>query len=388
MNMHGFITPVKTGTQRRHSPSQKLLNWLRKRRFFFAVVILPTLISAAYLYLIAADQYQTEAHFVIQSANGNSSPMNFGDLLGFAAPVSSSQSQAMGVSDYLGSQEAVDTLQKKINLVEIFQRPEADFFAKLHPARPAPERLLSYFSGKVTTRYNRDSGISTLEVKAFRPNDSYLVITNLLNMGEQRVNQLNQRSYDDSVRAALRSVDEAEKNARAIEAQMTNYRQGHGDVDPIISGTAQTNLLTQLQSKLIQARAQLSVMRTIIDPKSPLYQALLQNVTSLEAEVERQKGQLTGEGSTVASRLGGYEDLKVRQSFAAKRYEAAAAALEKAREQARRQSLYLLRIVDPSMPVKALYPKRAETLFTIFLSLLVAFSIGWLIAAGVREHNL
>lgn len=387
MNMHGFITPAQTTAPQRPTPARRIMDWMRKRRIFMLLVVLPTLLTAAYLYLVAADQYQTEAHFVIQSANGNSVPMSFGDVLGFAAPVSASQSQAMGVSDYLGSQEAVDTLNKQVDLVTMFRRPEADFLAELHPAAPTPERLLDYYTGKVTTRYNRDTGISTLEVRAFRPGDSYAIISRLLELGEKRVNELNKRAYNDAVLATQRQLDEAEQNARNIEAQMTSYRQGHSDVDPMVSGTQQSALLTTMQGNLASSRAQLALMGTMISHSSPQYRAMQERVAVMQAEVDRQKGQLTGGGSTVASRLGGYEDLKVRQAFAAKRYEAAAAALEKARETARRQSLYVQRIVDPSMPVKALYPKRAQTVFTVLLALLVAYSIGWLIVAGVREHK-
>lgn len=387
MNMHGFITPAQTAEPQRPTMGRQFMDWVRRRRVFMLAVILPTFLTAAYLYLYAADQYQTEAHFVIQSSNGNSVPTSFGDVLGFAAPVSASQSQAMGVSDYLGSQEVVNTLRSQMNIVDMFRRPEADLVAELHPADPTPERLLSYYSGMVSTRYNRDTGISTIEVRAFRPGDSYAIIQRLLALGEMRVNNLNQRAYDDAVRATQRQLDEAEQNARNIEADMTGYRQSHGDVDPMVSGTQQSALVTTLRGSLAAARAQLALMGTTISHSSPQYRAMQQRVAALDAEVNHQKGQLTGEGSTVASRLGGYEDLKIRQAFAAKRYEAAAAALEKARETARRQSLYLLRIVDPSMPVKALYPKRVQTVFTVLLTLLVAYSIGWLIVAGVREHT-
>ena len=64
----------------------------------------------------------------------------------------------------------------------------------------------------------------------------------------------------------------------------------------------------------------------------------------------------------------------------------AAASLEKAREQAIQQQLYLQRVVNPNMPVKALYPERGRILGTVLVSLLLIYSIGWLIVAGVREH--
>jgi capsular polysaccharide transport system permease protein len=111
-------------------------------------------------------------------------------------------------------------------------------------------------------------------------------------------------------------------------------------------------------------------------------------VRSLERELAGQSGRLTGTGQSIAGNLGGYEDLKVRQDFVAKRYEAAAANLEKAREQASRQQLYLVRIVEPNMPVKSEFPQRGRIVLTVLLGLLIAYLIGWLLVAGVREHAL
>jgi len=42
--------------------------------------------------------------------------------------------------------------------------------------------------------------------------------------------------------------------------------------------------------------------------------------------------------------------------------------------------------VNPNMPVKALFPERWRILATVLISLLLVYSIGWLIVAGVREH--
>ena len=38
------------------------------------------------------------------------------------------------------------------------------------------------------------------------------------------------------------------------------------------------------------------------------------------------------------------------------------------------------------MPQKALYPERGRILLTVLIALLLAYAIGWLIVAGVREH--
>ena len=131
-------------------------------------------------------------------------------------------------------------------------------------------------------------------------------------------------------------------------------------------------------------------MGAFVSRSSPQYVAMARQVRSLQSQLAAQSGRLAGSsaasGSDIANNLGGYESLRLRQEFAGKRYEAAAAALAQARERAQRQQLYLVRVVDANMPVKSLFPQRGRIVLTAFVALLLVYSIGWLIAAGVREH--
>lgn len=364
-------------------------DWALRNKWFVLFVVLPTLVTGIYYYLIAADQYQSEAHFVVRTAD--SSPMPSGGLsqfLGLGAGVSQARGDAISVNDYLDSQQAVLRLDRSINLVERFRRPEADVVTQLWFSQPKPETLLKYYRKQVDVGFNQESGITTLKVRAFRPEDSYAIINKMLQLGEQRVNVLNSRSRTDALALARRQLAEAEESLIAIQGRMTAFRQQRGDLDPEGSGKAQIGLVTTLQGQLTNARAQLSAMRGIISPSSPQYVATAARVRALEAQVASQTGKLTSGGGAIAARLGNYQDLQIRQEFAAKRYEVAAASLEKARNDAVKQQLYIVRVVDPNMPVKSEYPERGKVLLTLFLSLLVAYGIGWLLVAGVREHSL
>lgn len=388
MNMHGFIAPaVDSRTLNPTSRATRLREWLYRHRMFLLVVMLPSLLVTAYYYLIAADEYQSEAHFVIRSAESTGPAIGgIGQMLGLSSAASSAQSEAIGVGDYLKSHEVVDTLRNKLQLVERFRRPEADFISILRPADPTPEGLEKYYNRKVKVEYNRDTGISEIRVRAFRAADSYAIINALLTMGEQRVNALNRRTYNDALAAARTQLAEAEGAASALQARITNYRQNRGDIDPTGTGEAQIRMVSGMTGALSAAKAQLSAMSQLIGTDNPQYLALSQRVRSLERELAAQSGKLTGRGSTIADSLGGYEDLKVRQDFAAKRYEAAAANLEKARETASRQQLYLVRIVEPNLPGRSEYPERGRIVLTVVLGLLLCYGIGWLLVAGVREH--
>ena len=99
-----------------------------------------------------------------------------------------------------------------------------------------------------------------------------------------------------------------------------------------------------------------------------------------------QSGKLTGRADSITNDVSEYQALMLRRDFLNKRYEVAAAGLEKAREQAIQQQLYLVRVVDANMPVKSTFPERGRMLGTVVVALLLLYSIGWLLVAGVREH--
>ena len=387
--MHGIIKPHSDQQTEQHDLREQFVGWARRNKWFLAIVLVPTFVVAVYYYLLAADQYQSEAHFIVKT--GDNSPMPSGglsQLLGMGGGLSQARGEAVAVNDYLDSQQAVLALNRSTGLVERFRRPEADYATRLWYSQPTPEALLKYYRRMVDVQSNPETGITVLKVRSFRPEDSYVIVNQLLRLGEERVNMINRRSQNDALANARRSLVEAERELATIQGRLTGFRQTQGDLDPSGSGKAQIELVATLQGQLTNARAQLNAMQGIISPSSPQYVATAARVRALEAQVAGQTGKLAGGGGAIAARLGNYQDLEIRQEFASKRYEAAAANLERARETAIRQQLYIVRVVDPNMPVKSQYPQRGKIVLTVFLSLLVAYGIGWLLAAGVREHSL
>jgi capsular polysaccharide transport system permease protein len=387
MNMHGIMAPAAADTIDTDSRIDRARGWVRRNRMFMWIVVLPAVLVAAYLFLFAADQYESEAHFLVRSADVATVPgTGVSQALSVFTGVGAGQSEAMSVADYLTSHDAVDALRRNDRLVERYHQVDADPLSKLWQANPTPEQLLRYYRRQVKVHHSTETGITTLQVRSFRPEDSYALAERLLDMGERRVNALNQRSYRDAVRMAERQLSVAESELSAAQGQLTSFRQARREIDPEASGTAQLGLVAQLNAQLSTARAQLNAMGQAIDRSSPQYRALADHVAALQGQVNAQSGRLAGGSNAIAGNIGGFERLQLRQQFLAKRYEAAAASLDRARDQAIRQQLYLVRVVDANRPVKALYPERWRILLTVVIALLLAYSIGWLIAAGVKEH--
>jgi capsular polysaccharide transport system permease protein len=366
----------------------RLAGYARRHRGLLMFVGLPTLVAGVYFFAFAADQYQSEAQFVIYSSHGGAMQLGgLGQMLGLGEAGGSESSETFSVIDYMQSHDAVGALNQKLNLVKIFRSPAADPVSRIWSANPSAEHLLRYYTNMVTVTYKQDTGITTLDVNAFTPQDSYNIANTLLTLGEQRVNAYNDRISADTVSVAENEVTLAQNRIERAEDAMTSFREQHRDLNPELSGTADMTLIAQLQGQLAQANAQLAQMQGL-SPTSPQELTVHNRIAALQAQITAQNGTLTGEGGALAPLLAQYQDLSLRLQFAQQTYTATQTALVTAREDAQKQQLFLIRVVQPNLPQTALFPKRFTIVATIFAGLLVAYGIGWLLIAGVREHAI
>ena len=390
MNMHGVILPAEElDDPVRPSRSAGLFAWTARNRWLLLLVALPTLLVAGYYYLIASDQYKSEAHVLVRSAEpGPKLNGGLGAVIGLAGGLTTTQSEALSVADYLSSLDAVMSLQHQIDLVKRYQRPGVDWFSRLGDDDTNPQDLLDYYHDHVAVAFHTDTGITTLTARAFAPQDAELIASRLLGLAEARVNSLNQRGYRDAVAASERQLAEAEAELGKAQAELTRFRAARRDIDPAGTGEAQIGLVSELTEQLARAKAQLASMRGLVRGDSPQVVAQSAHVRALEAQVNAQSGRLTKGGGSISAGLGVFEELRLRQELAAKRYEVAQADAQASREQARKQGLYIVRVVEPNLPVKSRYPQRGRIVATVFFGLLIAYALGWLLLAGVREHSL
>lgn len=359
--------------------------WPRLHWSFLALVVLPGVVAALYLLVIAADQYESEAVFVVRGIEPARGQSSLTELLGAASTVGAAENR--GIGEYLLSHDALRDLRRQgIDVVPMFRRPEADPVARLWFARPRAETLLRYYRGQVHLTWDPDDGMTRLTVRAFRPDDAERLAAALLKLGEARVNSFNDRALASVTAAAGREVTAAEAELTDIQRQLTRFRTSRGDIDPRRNAAGGQQLVGDLEGRLAEARAQASAMRRMLNPGSPQLLAMDARVAGLAREVAAQNARLAGRGPTLAPRLADYEELALRQEFAAKRYEAARTARETARQQALRQQLFVVPVVTPNRPEKALYPQRWLSLGTILAGLAMVWGIGWLLVAGFREH--
>ena len=351
----------------------------------WTVLFLPTLLAALYFFAIASDQYESEARFVVRSAARPEAPGGLSFLVQLG--VARSQDDSFVVQEFMTSRDAVTQLKARLPLEAMFGREGADFLTR-YPSifyGPEEERFYRYFQRMVSVIHTDKTGISSLRVRAFRPEDAEKIASTLLALGEGLVNRINQRLRTDMV--AHSQAELAKAQNRMIDAQtaLTEFRNRELVIDPARNAVALAELIAQLSGELGATQAQIAEMK-IGSAGSPQLAGLQRKALALEQQIGRERGRIAGDKEGLAPRIAAYERLTLEREFANKMVSASESELGQARIEANRQSLYLERLVNPNLSDYSTYPRRLGSTVTVAVANLLLVLIAWLIFSGIREH--
>jgi capsular polysaccharide transport system permease protein len=355
--------------------------------WFWAIVGVPTLVAAVYYFGIASPQYLSEAEFVVRGP-GAQKPMMGGVASLLQGGGSGAQDDTMMVQAFIMSRDAVRELDRHTDLRAMLDRPEADVvsrFPGIISWRADFEALYKAYSRFVQVDFDQSTNVSTLQVKAYRPEDAHKIAKALLVASERLINQLNEKARLDAVSSFQNEVNETQKHIAAIQTQLTAYRVREQILDPKSAAEGPLKLLGDLNTQRAAAEAQLAdALKNA--PHSPQIRVFRTSITSLDKLIDEERSKITGDTGSVAAVQTGYEQLDLAQKLAEKQLESAYKSLEAAQVDAQRQQLYLEIIEQPDLPDYPLYPKRIVSFSMVLATCLLAYGIAWLLVASVREH--
>jgi capsular polysaccharide transport system permease protein len=353
---------------------------------FLWVVVVPTAIAMIYYLLIASPRYVSEAQFMVRSG-GQDQPSALGVALQ-GVGLSSSSTNAFAVHQYITSRDSLRDLSRSVDVKAVYGRRGVDFFSR----RPLPWQGASFetfyggFQNYVTVGYDSTTGISTLRVEAFTPQDANAVNVNLLKGGEQLINRLNARSSRDAVVEAQRTLEDAQLRLTQAQSKLTAFRNSEGVIDPARTAQASVQMIGELKLQLATLTAERNQVAADT-PASPQLPTMNSRIRALQQQITLEEAQVAGQSDSLAPKISAYEDLTMEKEFSDRLVASATASLNSAQLDARRQHLYLEQIVSSSLPDKPEEPRRWYMILSWFVSTLVIYGLGWLIVASIRESK-
>lgn len=363
--------------------------------WFLVIVALPVAAAAIYYFAIAADQYIAEFRMNLRTLD----PPIIEPLALFGGDTgrTTAASESQIVTQFIASRAIVDELDPKLDLRRMFAPPEADWWARL--GLPATiEQLVYYWQHQVDPFYDTSTGTIVVRVRAFAPDDAMRLAQSIVTSSERLINDLSARARQDALAYAEGDVTTTEARLKAALGAIREFRDKEGMIDPGQAATADTTLATKLRDDLIKANSELATLTAYMREDAPAVRVLKARIKSLEAQQHMLALEMTASGpaaspssasaapSALSRELGSYEALDAERKFAETAYEHALERLDRARDNADRQHIYIESFVPPSLPQSSLYPRRWRAFGTVALIAFAVWAIGGLAVQSIRDH--
>ncbi|MEQ8654218.1 MAG: hypothetical protein RIC87_17255 [Kiloniellales bacterium] len=357
-----------------------------KSLLVLALIVGPMLLAGYYYFFVAAERYEVSTVFLIRTAGADTPTVT--TILGQSQAFGRAADESFSVVDYVNSYDGLIRLEELVDLRAAYSVPKDDPFYYL-PADSSLLDLHDYFLRMVDAYYDQVTGLVTIDVRAFTPEDAVAIAEAILTESERLVNEFNRRAQADLLQLSRREVAEALANLEEIERQLTAFRQTHNVIDPVEVITRVNGIIGALEGEIAKTEAELLQLSKVTGNKGGVVRLELEaRIESLRLQVERERQRLVGEQESLGTLIPQFELLGLRKELAGQAYSAALASMQSSIAQAQRQQLYVVPVVAPAMLDQAQLPDRWESLFFVFLVVLLVFTVGRLLVLGVRDHIL
>lgn len=353
-------------------------------------VAFPIIASAFYLVFVASDRYAATSGFSIRGADSSPSLDGLGTLTGLASAASVT-SDSYIIIEYIESLDFLLELDRRVDLRRVYSDPGIDRLSRLK-AEASNEEFLKYWKKRNKISFDTTSGIIVLETQSFSANHSKLIAEAATILIQELVNSLSAKARQDALSFADTEVLLAEQNIREAMTKILEFQENEESISPPVTAQLDMQLLSALESRLVDLRARLSAVRNRLDADAPSVVSIRGQIRALEREVAIKRAGLTNSGASgdqgraVAQQLITYESLQLDKQFAEQQYASALQALEYARREANRQQRYLATFSSPTVAEEPAYPKVIISLLTISLMTFGMWAIGLLLIYSVRDH--
>lgn len=329
---------------------------------FALCFVLPTLVGAIYYGLIASDRYVTEARFAIRPAIGSAekaTPDSVGTNSGVQAQMVAQDT--LITHSYILSRPMLEVIEKQLPVRQWFGRDSIDYLSRFDTEKPI-EKFLKYWKQRVEVDVEASSGIMSLWVEAFDPDESLAISKAVLKEAERMVNELSATARNDALAESDRELKLADERLRKVSVAVRDLRNREGVLDAQKSNEANLKVISELRANRINLAVQLAIGQRDLGPESRRIMDLKQQIRDIDdniARIEKTSATQDPEQKRVLSEaLTRFEALENERKNATKYYEQVLSAHERARIIAARQIEFFSPIVQPVRAESATQPRR------------------------------
>ncbi len=355
---------------------------------FFLIVLIPSIVAAAYFGFIATPQYIAEAKFAVRTGE---IPKIDGMGAVTGLPVAKIAQDTQVVTNYMKSRAIVESLEGRLGLRSLYSADEIDWYARFARDKPI-EEFVDYWKSMTDASIQGMSGIVVFTVRAFSASDAKRIADAVIDLSEALVNDMNNRMLRATVSDAEREFARSADRLSRARVEYQKVRNSEGMLDAGQAGKALAELITALQGERLRLQQEYDTQSKYVSATAPQMRTLSARLKALADQIADLEAKLTTQRTTavadkvLSESMTKFAQQDLERRIAERQYAVAAAALELARATSERQLVYLAAFVRPALPQESRYPRRVLFTSLVVIASLVTWSALCGALTAVRNH--
>ncbi|MEM6905890.1 MAG: hypothetical protein AAF568_08360, partial [Pseudomonadota bacterium] len=332
---------------------------------------------AAYYYLeIAADRYVSEFRYSVRSGLlANAGDEDSGSALDPGSILSAGDSYIL--EDYLSSGQAMVDLEARLPLREMLAKDGGDPVRRYAADLP-PEELVDFWREAVRVRFDLTTGITSVKVTLFTPEDARAVADELVSLLRELVDELAESAQAQMLAYVNGEVATSRTQVNSARDLIEEFRRTNRTFDPSVTTGQTEQLIAELNAQISELRTQLASL-PVGSPRAPNLES---RISSLESQIAEQRAKLDTGGDAEA--LNRFERLQREYEIEVESYIATLELRQNSRATATLSQVHLVVFVPPKLPALSTAPDRPLEILIVGLIALGIWLVVRIFMASLR----
>ena len=366
---------------------KRLLKRLTGRNLSILLIVVPTLFSAAYLYLLAANRYVSESVLTVKQS-GEQQVGLAGLASIFQVTGSNARSDLTLLQTYIASMDMLQILEQRLHLREAFSSPRTDVLFRL-PADASQDEFLAYYRERIEARFDDSTGLLILRTQGFTAEQAQAINKAIIDASEVFINRISQRLAQEQMSFAASELAKATDKFQAAKKKMFAFQERNKVLDPAAQAQANSAMTLELQTRLSRMEADLRAISSYMAENSFQVRTLREQIAAAREQmaIEASRGTTdTRSGPKLNSLAGDFRELEIEVNFSEEAYKSATLSMETARLESTRKIKTLVLVASPMKPDDPSYPRRLYDLFALLMGFCLVFGVARLLVATIEDH--
>ena len=357
---------------------------------FLVAVALPAFICLFYLVFVAAPQYVSESRLVVRGSLEKVGLESIGQAAALSA-LNNSQ-EAHVITDYIRSARIVADLSQEFDLKRIFAGAPLDIVWHL-PAGASQDRLIRYWQRMAAAEVDSTTGIVTIRIHAFRPEDAQALNRAVIRLSETLIAGFAQKMRTQRLEDAQADSQAAQADVNALLATLETARRREGTLDPQLTAESLAKLVAELRDERATLVATREAAAARLSQGAPTLALTDERIKALDLQIEAVLRMATDaktqpdSNNDLLSAGSLFDTLQIRRELLSSRVARAETALAQARQDTIRQQVFVEVFMQPTLGETRDHPKPLQMTLLVLLGLGAIWTIVALYFESILERT-